>query len=406
MIAIGRQKDVSRRFMAVTGIIALSAVGSVTAGAAPHATPAGQVGPGPAAPRSAIPWKLVGPGWALALYNDGTTSPLAPTTSLYLVDPRGGKYSVRKWPANNRYLAGTPLADWTLKAWSGDGDRALFTTTPTPQFPRQQVYQLDLKTGRGSSLTLPEGTTVIGYTRPRGAGILVLVGPGAILTSSIIYPRNPDNLAGPRRTVHLDGGGLGGAIYSANGKLLAVPVVPGDLMLARSSGKVVRTLPVPDAMNCEPVRWWAASTILASCNAQANGDYRLWLVPASGARPAALTPQRPLSGPDQGDFSAWQLTRALYLNARGANCVGPRIAERLPRGHVRIIKIRGFGSAVVVAATGTRLLVQLSQPCQGGGSSLAWFNPASRSLTMVLAMRDKDKDEVVGVLPYYVQGRR
>ena len=76
--------------MAVTVIIALSAVGSVTAAAALHATPSGQVGPGPAAPRSAIPWKLVGPGWALALYNDGTTSPLAPTTSLYLVDPRGG----------------------------------------------------------------------------------------------------------------------------------------------------------------------------------------------------------------------------------------------------------------------------------------------------------------------------
>jgi hypothetical protein len=388
-------------------MIALSALGWVVASTAMNAAGSGEVGPGPAAPRSAVPWTLVGPGWALALYNDGTTSPLAPTTSLYLVDPRGGKYSLRKWPANGRYLAGIPLAEWNLQAWSGDGNRALFTTTGTPQDPRQQVYQLDLKTGRGTSLSLPAGSTVIGYTRPHGAGILIQPqGAGPAFASSIIYPRNPDNLAGPRRIVHLAGRALAGAVYSANGKLLAVPVVPGDLMLARKSGQVVRLLPVPDAINCEPVRWWTASTILASCNARANDDFRLWLVPASGAPPAALTPQRPLSGPDQGDFAAWQLTDGLYLNAQGPNCAGPRIAERLGHGHVRIINVPGFGSAVIAAAMPTRLLVQLSMPCHGPGSSLAWFDPASRSLTMVLAMRGNGQDEVVSVLPFYVQGRR
>jgi hypothetical protein len=75
---------------AVAISLVLSVIGWVTASAA--ASPAGsaEVGPGPAAPRSAVPWQLVGPGWALAIYNDGTTNPLAPTTSLYLVDPRGG----------------------------------------------------------------------------------------------------------------------------------------------------------------------------------------------------------------------------------------------------------------------------------------------------------------------------
>jgi hypothetical protein len=362
---------------AVTVSLVLSVIGWVTAGAA--ASPAGsaEAGPGPAAPRSAVPWKLVGPGWALAIYNDGTTNPLAPTTSLYLLDPRGGKYTLRFWPANARYLARIPLAEWTLRAWSGDGDRALLTTTATPQEPRQHVYQLDLKTGRGSSLSLAEGSSVIGYTRPSGTGILVQAArPGTF----IIYPRHPGDLAGPRRIVRLAGSGLAGGVYSANGKLLAVPVVPDDLKLVRGSGRLVRTLPVPDALNCEPVRWWTPSTILASCNAAANDDYRLWLVPASGARPAALTPQRPLSGPDQGDFNAWQLAGSLYLNAEGPNCKGQRIARRLGRGGVRIIKVPGYRSAVIVAATASRLLVQLAAPCQGGGSSLAWFNPATRSL--------------------------
>jgi hypothetical protein len=61
---------------------------------------------------------------------------------------------------------------------------------------------------------------------------------------------------------------------------------------------------------------------------------------------------------------------------------------------------------VIVAATATRLLVQLAAPCIGTGSSLAWFDPATRSLTTVLRLSKDDRDEVVGVVPYYVQGRR
>jgi hypothetical protein len=409
MTVIARRMRASLRSATVVAVamsLGLSVAGWVTAGAASatkSATAPAEVGPGPAAPRSAVPWRLVGPGWALALYNDGTTNPLAPTSSLYLVDPRGGKYTLRFWPANGRYLAGLPLAVWDLQWWSGDGDRALLTAYPPTRDPREKVYQLDLRTGRGSSLSLPVNATALGYTRPRGAGILVQT---VSRTTYIIYPRHLDNLAGPRRIVQLSGGALAGGVYSANGKLLAVPVVPGDLSLVRRSGKVVRTLPVPDAENCEPVRWWTASTILASCNASANNDTRVWLVPASGAQPAALTPQRPLSGPDQGDFNAWQLAGGMYLNAEGPNCMRQRIAKRLGHGGVKIIKVPGFPSAVIVAATATRLLVQLAAPCIGTGSSLAWFDPATRSLTTVLRLTKDDNDEVVGVVPYYVQGRR
>jgi hypothetical protein len=96
------------------------------------------------------------------------------------------------------------------------------------------------------------------------------------------------------------------------------------------------------------------------------------------------------------------VTASAAISPAGSAEVGPGPAA--PRSAVPW-KVPGYGSAVIVAATASRLLVQLAAPCQGGSSSLAWFNPATRSLAMVLAMRDNGKDEVVGVVPYYLQGR-
>ena len=61
---------------------------------------AGQVGA-----RAAVPWRKVGPGWALADYSatsTGLSGPLklGPTT-LYLVDPMGGRYSLITWAAKS-----------------------------------------------------------------------------------------------------------------------------------------------------------------------------------------------------------------------------------------------------------------------------------------------------------------
>jgi hypothetical protein len=86
--------------------------------------------------------------------------------------------------------------------------------------------------------------------------------------------------------------------------------------------------------------------------------------------------------------------------------MGPQIAEPLRHGGIRIINVSGFRNVVILAATASQLLVQLSTPCQVNGTSLAWFNPASRSLTMALAAREGGTDDVVGVLPYNVQGKR
>jgi hypothetical protein len=71
---------------------------------------------------------------------------------------------------------------------------------------------------------------------------------------------------------------------------------------------VIRSMPVPGTrFSCNAVRWWSTGTILASCPTPGSDWPRMWLVPASGAAPTALTPASNVHGFDLGDFNAWQL---------------------------------------------------------------------------------------------------
>ena len=107
--------------------------------------------------------------------------------------------------------------------------------------------------------------------------------------------------------------------YSPSGAELGV-AAPNGLLLVSNAGGVIRKLPVPGTdtrIGCVPVRWWNTSTILASCLPANMETERLWLVPASGARPSALTPVRnPAKAPgDYGDIDAWRLPSGLYLQS-------------------------------------------------------------------------------------------
>ena len=97
--------------------------------AAPVAQPAAH---GVEAAIETIPWSQVGPGWMLATWSpvSGTSPgeerpPNEPsrdtaTTTLYLVNPEGGRYKIADFPPPGE-AAGFELADW-----SGDGSKALF----------------------------------------------------------------------------------------------------------------------------------------------------------------------------------------------------------------------------------------------------------------------------------------
>jgi hypothetical protein len=150
---------------------------------------------------------------------------------------------------------------------------------------------------------------------------------------------------------------------------------------------------------CSAVRWWNAGTILASCFAS-SGD-RLWLVPASGARPLALTPAR-RGGFDLGDFNAWQLSSGLYVNGLGG-CGSVVIGKQPAHGAETEVNVPGSASSLIVTATSTRLMVERIDGCEAG-NSLVWFNPASRALTVAVPDHDHQWG-VVAAIPYFVTGK-
>ena len=87
-----------------------SGSGSGRPGSAGHGSSRGadgtrpERGPGSQS-RSAVPWRKVGPGWALAMYsaNQGGegVKPKAGPSTLYLVSPQGGRYKLMTWSARN-----------------------------------------------------------------------------------------------------------------------------------------------------------------------------------------------------------------------------------------------------------------------------------------------------------------
>lgn len=277
--------DVGRRGRvgALTGVCAAAVLAAVAASAAAAAQP--QAHPRTQAPTQAtlagVPWARVGAGWTLAQYAGGAQSTHA--TTLYLISPGGTKYTMYTWRASMINPPG-------LIAWSGDKTRALLYG----QGPGQ-VAQLNLTTRKLSRFTLAGRASAIGYTVPDGLNILGVRESG------------------------------------------------GQWTLASNAGRVIRQLPVPGtnpSNGCIPVRWWDTRTVLADCVAKSYDLERLWLVPADGARPTALTPVRKPATHDLGDLDAWRLTSGLYLQSAGA-CGALDISKQAANGSITQVTVPG-----------------------------------------------------------------
>jgi TolB protein len=327
--------------------------------AAAQPTRAGQATAPRTGSSAAVPWRSVGPGWVLDTYSAGTRVRPAPTT-LYLVSPGGAKYPLLTWR-----VSATPAP--TIVAWAGDKTEALFALHSANGQPGG-YGELNLATGKMTRVAFASAaTTPLGYTLPGGAQILGITQSGQ--NTTIARYTQSGALVKALVTV----GQAPGASYSPDGAKLAVPAL-GGLLLVSNAGGVLRKLPVTGAgakATCEPVRWWNATTVLASCG-------RLWLVPASGARPSALTPVRNPAKPphDYGDLDAWQLPSGLYLQSAGA-CGTLELNRQAANGSITKVTVPGMtDSPVVVTAYGAQLLIgQLG--CEGSGGQLAWFNPAT-----------------------------
>jgi hypothetical protein len=361
----------------VAALIGVCAAGVLAVGIA-------NAGAATAQPQARVPWAKVGPGWELVQYTNGTSAKHAPTT-LYLISPGGARYSLYTWKASASFAPG-------LIAWSGDKTRALLY-----EGPNGQVAQLNLMTGKLSQFRLAGQAAAIGYTRPDGLNILGVQTNGSVATLARY------SVTGARLKVlaTTDNYSITG-VYSDNGTTLAVSGTKG-LRLVSNAGGVIRQLPVPGTnpnMGCTPVRWWSAGSILAECFADPYDIARLWLVPTSGAKPVALTPQRTPSGHDFGDLDAWRLTSGLYLQSVGA-CGTLEFNKQAANGSVTPVNVPGTLNTdnVLLTALGPRLLIDARTSCEGS-DSLLWFNPGNRA-EQWLFKAPASAFGVLAAVPYY-----
>ena len=299
-------------------------------------------------------------------------------TTLYLVNPEGGRYKVADFPPPGE-AAGFELIDW-----SGDGSKALFHSGYS-QEPSQAIV-VDLHTGKQSRLTVDGSPR---FTRPDGKALLVgRVGLGS----------NPSSL----ERVNLDGGPQ--LTYPTdklesefNGRYLSTPdgtrLVLGTsagLSLMGNNGTVGTPISVPGEKDCEPLRWWdgePGTTVLARC-ASSEVEYTssLWLVPIDGGTPTALTaPNDGQNGPDIGDVNAWQLPAGTFVQALGG-CGVVYVAKLNADGTTEKVSVPGAdnGKSIgVLGVDGSALVLHATAAC-GGGQTLLRFDPETNTSTVLL----------------------
>jgi TolB protein len=383
---------------AIGAMACLVALGSIMpAAAVPE--PATMAAGGVEAPASAIPWGEVGPGWFVALWGPhaayaggpGTEDWDRQTTTLYLVDPLGGRYRVTTWPAPSFY---------SLLDWSGDGRRVLVSTPQTGKRGAFEVESLDLADGKVLT-SFPRDNASAGayeFTRPDGLAILSL--------SSGARPGEPPSivrlaLSGtPEFTYPNAYPGVGalpqysaGFLPSLDGTQLVVAASKGMAFIA-NNGTFIRDVG-PKARTCTPVQWWGTTDLVASCYTARSLAAALWLVPTNGGTASQLTFPKP---PDLGDLNGWRVGGSVYVQAAGA-CGTEFLAKRDSDGATEQVLVPGTENDVrVVGAHGSQLALMAVLAC-GTGRSLLWFDPANDKETPLLGT-PLNAGGVMAALPY------
>jgi hypothetical protein len=340
------------------------------------ATSTANAGATAAAPRSAaVPWSSVGAGWALAEYSTGTMANRAPVT-LELVSPAGAKYPLYTWPKS----VNPPI----LTAWSPSKAEVLLRVLSGPM--TTTVFdRLNLETGQITTLKVPIARRIVSYTLPTGAQFLADDNAGAATPTWTETVERIAKTGQPvKAIVALKHSASAPSlsmfpVYAPDGASIALAWGGGVAVVSNAGGSVKR-LPVPapgvtKTLGCEPARWWNSGTILATCGGQ------LWLVPANGAKPAALT--RFGTG---SNVAAWHLPSGLYVNTAAA-CI-TLLSKQNADGSLTTVSIPGLGGPRVLTAAGPRLLIG-STGCSDGqsnvGATVAWYNPGTKAKQVLFA---------------------
>jgi TolB protein len=337
-----------------------------------------------------IPWSQVGPGWMVATWSparglrSGEDQPSnepsyeTATTTLYLVDPAGGRYKITTFPPPGD--EGVPR----LIDWSGDGSKALFQLLENGDTAKAIV--VDLHTGAQTTIDVDDYPR---FTRPNGK---------ALLLSNFGFSSGPSSL----ERVDLDGHKQltyptdklgsdfnGRFVATADGTRLVLGTEAG-LSLMGNDGTVGSTISVPGEKDCEPVRWWdgdASTTVLARCSStEQEYTSSLWLVPIDGGEPTALTAQNDgQHSPDIGDVEAWKLPSGTFVQALGG-CGVIYVAKLKSDGttdKVSVPEADNGKSIAILGVDGSALNLHASAAC-GGGQTLLRYDPGTNTTTVLL----------------------
>jgi hypothetical protein len=380
----------------------------------PHMLAAGKVGG-----HRSIPWSLVTSGWTLAelssaLPNASGGSAGGGTSTVYLVDPKGGRYFINQW---------TSEPEPTLLAWSGDGHTALLETTSNAAgVPSFSYSLLTVATGQVAGLPLPADVTAVGFTRPDGLAILAVRQSGGKLqlqryTFSGSLQATIGSMSHNPAQPGFEPGNCGsycGALSSPKGDTDVWGTRWNTMRLvSNAGGKVIRKFHVGSRKKsapCAPVSWWNDTTVLADCAASQPSSVsgQLWLVPEDGAAP---TPLAAASGTPQGvgfDLTATQAGSTTYVTQTSSSqcpgaATGPgglSIEQVGTNGALTNVAIPDSTSTrnTVLTADGTRLLVLAQTSCPGS-YSLLWFYP-SKDTSQLLLSAPSGKFGVIAAVPF------
>jgi hypothetical protein len=357
---------------------------------------------------STIPWTQVGPGWLLATWSPapgrrggGPPPPGEPTyqtatTTLYLVDPAGGRYPITTFP---------PPGDGpspTLADWSGDAAHALFYVyAPENAYT---VTNVDLHTGAQASFTVDNGSTGFDvmprYSRPEGKAVLLANANGA----EPAWLKRVDLAGNPELTYPVGPDFHGTYLSTPSGTQLVLGTASG-LALMGNDGTAGKTLPINGEKDCGPTRWWDTDSTVVVARCTDHGMARLWLVPVSGQPPTALTAALNGQGPDYGDLNAWQLPADTFVQVAGA-CGSEYLGKLSAIGgtttEVSVPDVDPGTSVRVIGPHGGNLVVQARASC-GGGQSLIDYDPAAGASTVLLGP-PLNGGGVIAAVPYPGQG--
>ncbi|MFG1934083.1 hypothetical protein ACGFK1_26095 [Mycobacterium sp. NPDC048908] len=168
----------------------------------------------------------------------------------------------------------------------------------------------------------------------------------------------------------------------------ATPSASDMVVMNSSDGKLIRRLPSPmSGAECEPVRWWTATVLLAHCGNDAGKQ--LWKVPVDGGAATALTAVNssqqddPGFGGDLDDGVAFQLPSGTFLQSQGA-CGSIFLSRLTPDMHTKRVDVPGVSNSIEMAGASADKLLLLAKVGCGGTTSLLTYDPAANTSTVLL----------------------